>query len=90
MTSSERPRLTAPPGACDTHMHFYSARYPSAPSALFTPPGQPSLCDNALLIDYCPELSPKYPRSLAPGTIGFVCIGSTTRSNCRRQRLEER
>ena len=38
MTSSNRPRLTAPPGACDTHMHFYNARYPSAPTALFTPP----------------------------------------------------
>ncbi len=52
--------------------------------------GQRSLCDNALVIDYCPELSPKYPRSLAPGTFGFVRIGSATRSNYRRQRLEER
>ena len=32
------PRLTAPPGACDTHMHFYNARFPAAPSALITPP----------------------------------------------------
>ncbi len=38
MTSSKRPTLAAPPGACDTHMHFYNARYPSAPTALFTPP----------------------------------------------------
>ena len=32
------PRLKAPPGACDTHMHFYDARYPTAPTALMTPP----------------------------------------------------
>ena len=32
------PRLKAPAGACDTHMHFYHGRYPSAPTALFTPP----------------------------------------------------
>ncbi|HEX8664231.1 MAG TPA: amidohydrolase family protein [Beijerinckiaceae bacterium] len=32
------PRLEAPPGACDTHMHFYDARYPTAPTALMTPP----------------------------------------------------
>lgn len=25
------PRLKAPPGACDTHMHFYGARYPKHP-----------------------------------------------------------
>jgi D-galactarolactone isomerase len=33
-----RPKLQAPPGACDTHMHFYQGRFPSAPTALFTPP----------------------------------------------------
>ena len=33
-----RPRLQAPPGACDTHMHFYDARYPTARTALLTPP----------------------------------------------------
>jgi D-galactarolactone isomerase len=34
------PRLKAPGGACDTHMHFYDTedRYPVAPSALFLPP----------------------------------------------------
>jgi D-galactarolactone isomerase len=35
---SDLPRLKAPPGACDTHMHFYDARYPTAPTALMTPP----------------------------------------------------
>ena len=30
--------LKAPAGACDTHMHFYDARHPTAPSATFTPP----------------------------------------------------
>lgn len=33
-----RPKLVAPPGACDTHMHFYDARFPSAPTAWITPP----------------------------------------------------
>lgn len=32
-----RPMLQTPPGACDTHMHFYNARCPSAPTALMTP-----------------------------------------------------
>jgi len=35
---TKTPRLTAPAGACDTHMHFYNARWPSAPTALITPP----------------------------------------------------
>ena len=32
------PRLKAPAGTCDTHMHIYDARYPTAPTATFTPP----------------------------------------------------
>ena len=31
-------RVKAPKGACDTHMHFYNAKFPSAPTALMTPP----------------------------------------------------
>ena len=31
------PRLRAPAGACDSHMHFYNARFPSAPTSLITP-----------------------------------------------------
>lgn len=41
MVSTDRdksPRLRAPNGTCDTHMHFYNARFPSAPTALMTPP----------------------------------------------------
>jgi D-galactarolactone isomerase len=34
----KRPRLTAPPGACDTHMHIYGDKYPVAPTATFKPP----------------------------------------------------
>ncbi len=34
-----------PPGSCDTHMHVYDARYPTAPTALLQPP-------DALLADY--------------------------------------
>ncbi|HTO85439.1 MAG TPA: amidohydrolase family protein [Methylomirabilota bacterium] len=33
-----RPRLKAPPGACDTHMHFYDAKFPMAPTAFIRPP----------------------------------------------------
>ncbi len=29
--SERRPKLAAPPGACDTHMHFYDAQVPGAP-----------------------------------------------------------
>jgi len=32
------PVLSAPRQSCDTHMHFYNDAYPSAPTALFTPP----------------------------------------------------
>lgn len=35
------PRLTAPPGACDTHMHVYEDRFPLAPTATFKPPHSP-------------------------------------------------
>lgn len=31
--SSDRPRLKAPPGACDCHMHFFDRRYPVAAKA---------------------------------------------------------
>lgn len=33
-----KPRLQAPPGACDTHMHIYEDRFPAAPTALIKPP----------------------------------------------------
>ena len=32
------PKYKAPAGTCDTHMHFYNAKYPSAPTSLMTPP----------------------------------------------------
>ncbi|HSA82454.1 MAG TPA: amidohydrolase family protein [Geminicoccaceae bacterium] len=37
---ADRPRLRAPAGACDCHMHFYDTeeRYPVAPTAAFLPP----------------------------------------------------
>src|SRR6476469_2874763 len=43
--NQDPPRLKAPPGTCDTHMHIYDSRYPSAPTAPFTPP-------DALVADY--------------------------------------
>jgi len=39
------PRLKAPPGTTDTHMHIYDSRYPTAETAAFTPP-------DALVADY--------------------------------------
>lgn len=43
MASEEkRPRLTAPPGACDTHMHVYDDRFRLAPTATFKPPNAPT------------------------------------------------
>ena len=34
---SPKPKLKAPPVACDTHMHFYDSKYPTAPTATMTP-----------------------------------------------------
>jgi D-galactarolactone isomerase len=41
--TSDRPRLAAPPGACDTHIHIYGPRdqYPLAPTCVVTPPDGP-------------------------------------------------
>ncbi len=41
-TEGKRPRLMAPPGACDTHMHIYEDRFKLAPTATFTPPHSPT------------------------------------------------
>ena len=36
---TKKPNLKTPPGACDTHMHFYDGtKYRTAESAAFTPP----------------------------------------------------
>ncbi len=35
------PKLVAPPGACDCHMHIYEDRFPLAPQAVFKPPHAP-------------------------------------------------
>ena len=35
---ASEPQLKAPEGACDTHMHIYDGRYPTAPTAVSTPP----------------------------------------------------
>lgn len=34
---SPKSKLQAPPDTCDTHMHFYNAKFPSAPTSLMTP-----------------------------------------------------
>jgi D-galactarolactone isomerase len=39
---SEPPRLRAPHGACDCHMHVYDARYPASPAWPVAPPHAPA------------------------------------------------
>ena len=39
--STEKPRLAAPPGSCDCHMHIYEDRFPLVPTATFKPPNAP-------------------------------------------------
>jgi D-galactarolactone isomerase len=38
----DKPRLVAPDGACDCHMHVYDRRYQPAPTSLFPPPDAPA------------------------------------------------
>ena len=38
---TKTPRLKAPPGACDTHMHIYEDRFALTPNATFKPPHSP-------------------------------------------------
>ena len=38
MAGEMMPKLKAPSGVCDTHMHIYNSRYPTAATAKFTPP----------------------------------------------------
>jgi len=38
MTPNAKPRLQTPNGACDTHIHIYDARYPTAPGGPPPPP----------------------------------------------------
>ena len=39
---NDKPRLAAPAGACDCHMHVYDRRYKPAPTSLFPPPDAPA------------------------------------------------
>jgi D-galactarolactone isomerase len=39
--SKMKPRLKAPPGATDTHMHVYAPGYAAAPTAVVPPPNAP-------------------------------------------------
>ena len=41
------PKLKAPPGACDTHLHIYGPfdRYPLSPARHYTPAGHSTLED---------------------------------------------
>ena len=38
MTDDSIPQIKAPAGTCDTHIHVYDHRYPTAPTAVVTPP----------------------------------------------------
>jgi D-galactarolactone isomerase len=39
--NTARPKLKAPPGTCDTHMHIYDRRYPKAATARIDAPDAP-------------------------------------------------
>src|SRR4029079_308083 len=39
--STVTPKLRAPTGTCDTHMHIYDGKYPKATTAKFVPPDAP-------------------------------------------------
>ena len=39
--STLKPKLKAPPGTCDTHMHIYDPKYPKAPTAKIDAPAAP-------------------------------------------------
>ena len=41
MNDEARPKLKAPPGTCDTHIHVYDRALPLAPTAKFQPPHAP-------------------------------------------------
>lgn len=48
--STLKPKLKAPPGTCDTHMHIYNPKYPRAPTAKIDAPAAPvsayrKMCD---------------------------------------------
>jgi D-galactarolactone isomerase len=38
MAAQTSPKLKTPPNACDTHIHIYDRRFPTAKTALMTPP----------------------------------------------------
>src|SRR6266849_4994587 len=42
-SAKSAPKLKAPQGACDTHMHFYDKKYPLAPTAASAPPDDGSV-----------------------------------------------
>ena len=41
MSDEPRPRLKAPPGTTDTHIHVYDSALPLSPTAKFQPPHAP-------------------------------------------------
>ncbi|MCP5371475.1 MAG: amidohydrolase family protein [Hyphomicrobiales bacterium] len=47
MTDPAIPRLTAPPGACDTHFHIYEPQYPLAATAALPAPPAATFADYA-------------------------------------------
>src|SRR3569833_3088319 len=38
MSDDSVPQLKAPAGTCDCHIHIYDSHYPTAPTAVVTPP----------------------------------------------------
>jgi D-galactarolactone isomerase len=61
-----KPKLTAPAGTTDTHMHIYNSGYPTAPTATFTPPDSP--VENYIAM--CREIGIERTVVVQPSTYG--------------------
>ncbi len=61
------PRLRAPKGACDTHMHVYESRFALAPTATFKPPEAPVSDYKAV----CAQLGIERSVVVQPSAYGF-------------------
>ncbi|MBM3601590.1 MAG: amidohydrolase [Alphaproteobacteria bacterium] len=89
MTATEpsRPRLAAPAGATDTHMHIYEGRFPLAPTATFKPPEAPVTAYRAVCrrlgIERCVIVQPTgYGFDNACTLAGMATFGPGARGIC--------
>ncbi len=91
----KQPRLIAPAGTCDTHIHVYDSQYPTAPTATMTPPNASideykTLC-RRLRIERCVIVQPttygkdnrctlQAIKAFGPGARGIAVVDETVES----------